>query len=165
MIQQTAFIVVLAVAAYFIFRRASGITRNIRLGKDIKTDDRQNERFRNMVLVAFGQKKMFKKPIPAILHFFIYIGFIVINLEVLEFIIDGLAGTHRIFAPYLGTFYTVLMNIFEFLAIAVLVSCIVFLVRRNIVKVKRFWTYEMKGWPRLDGNLILITEIVLMLAI
>jgi heterodisulfide reductase subunit C len=117
------------------------------------------------MLVAFGQRKMFKKPLPALLHFFIYVGFLVINLEVLEFVIDGIAGTHRIFAPYLGGFYNVLMNIFEFLAVAVLLACVVFLIRRNIVKVKRFWSDEMTSWPRLDANLILITEIVLMLAI
>jgi heterodisulfide reductase subunit C len=108
---------------------------------------------------------MFKKFIPAILHFFIYVGFLVINLEVLEFVIDGLAGTHRIFAPFLGGFYTVLMNTFEFLAVAVLLACVVFLIRRNILKVKRFQSAEMTKWPRLDANLILFTEIVLMMAI
>jgi ferredoxin len=95
----------------------------------------------------------------------IYAGFLVINIEVLEFIIDGLAGTHRIFAPYLGEFYNVLMNIFELLAIGVLLACIFFLIRRNILKLPRFWSAEMTSWPRLDANLILITEIVLMLVI
>jgi heterodisulfide reductase subunit C len=118
-----------------------------------------------MLLVAFGQKKMFKRPIPAILHFFIYVGFLVINIEVLEFVIDGIAGTHRIFAPYLGGVYRLLMNVFEFLAVAVLMSCIIFLIRRNILKVKRFWLPEMTSWPRLDANIILITEVVLMTAI
>ena len=115
-----------------------------------------------MLLMAFGQKKMFKRFIPAILHFFIYVGFLVINLEVLEFIIDGLAGTHRIFAPYLGGLYNILMNVFEFLAVAVLLACLVMLIRRNILKVKRFWSSEMTSWPRLDANVILLTEIVLM---
>jgi heterodisulfide reductase subunit C len=118
-----------------------------------------------MLLVAFGQRKMFKNVIPAILHLFIYIGFLVINLEVLEFIIDGLAGTHRIFAPYLGGFYTVLMNVFEFLAVAVLTACVIFLIRRNVIKVPRFQSTELTRWPRMDANLILITEIVLMMAI
>src|SRR5690606_27968773 len=131
----------------------------------VSINDRKPERWKNLILVAFGQKKMFKRPVPAILHLFVYIGFLVINLEVLEFVIDGIAGTHRIFAPYLGNFYTVLMNVFEFLALAVLVSCVVFLIRRNIVRVKRFWNYEMTSWPRLDANLILISEIVLMMAI
>lgn len=165
MIQQIAFVFILAVAIYFITKRAGRIRKNILIGKEKKIDDRRDERIRNLLLIAFGQKKMFKRPVPAILHLFIYVGFIVINLEVLEFIIDGLAGTHRIFSPYLGGFYTFLMNVFELLAMAVLFSCIVFLIRRNILKLPRFWTYEMKGWPRLDGNLILITEIALMLAI
>ncbi len=165
MIQQIAFVIVLGVAGYIIAKRVSRIRKNIQLGKKAEINDKPRERWRNTLLVAFGQKKMFKRPIPAVLHLFIYVGFIVINLEVLEFVIDGVAGTHRIFAPFLGGFYTVLMNIFELLAVAVLFSCVAFLIRRNVLKVKRFWTYEMKGWPRLDGNLILFTEIILMLAI
>lgn len=166
MIQQIAFVLVLGIASFILFKRISRIKKNIQLGRDFKPEEgRDGDRLRNLLLVAFGQKKMFKRPIPAILHLFIYVGFIVINLEVLEFVIDGLAGTHRIFAPALGGLYTVLMNIFEVLAIAVLFACVVFLIRRNILRVWRFWTYEMKGWPRQDGNIILITEIVLMLAI
>jgi ferredoxin len=165
MLQQIAFAITLIVASYFIRKRVLEIKANINLGKDQKISDRPAQRFRNMILVAFGQKKMFKKIVPAILHLFIYIGFLVINLEVLEFIIDGLAGTHRIFAPYLGDFYNVLMNVFEFLAIAVLLACVVMLFRRNVLKVKRFWSAEMTSWPRLDANIILITEIALMCAI
>jgi ferredoxin len=165
MIQQIAFVIVLLIATYFIVRRASRIRNNIRVGKNVMINDRRDERLKNLLLVAFGQKKMFKRPLPAILHLFIYVGFIVINLEVLEFVIDGLTGNHRIFAQPLGGFYNALMNVFEFLAVAVLVACVIFLVRRNVLKVKRFWTYEMKGWPRLDGNIILVTEIALMLAI
>jgi heterodisulfide reductase subunit C len=108
---------------------------------------------------------MFKRPVPAVLHFFIYAGFLIINIEVLEFVIDGIFGTHRIFAPFLGNFYNVMMNGFEFLAVAVLISCIIMLFRRNVLKLKRFWSAEMTAWPRLDANIILITEIVLMLAI
>jgi heterodisulfide reductase subunit C len=118
-----------------------------------------------MLLVAFGQQKMFKKLVPAVLHLFIYVGFLVINLEVLEFIIDGLFGTHRIFAPFLGSFYTFCLNFFELLALAVVISCIVFLIRRNVLKLPRFWSSEMTSWPRLDANLILIIEILLMAAI
>ena len=165
MIQQIVFIVVLGVAVWIIRKRVTFIKRNIGLGKNVAPADRVSERINNVVLVAFGQKKMFKRAIPAILHLFIYIGFLVINLEVLEFVIDGVAGQHRIFAPFLGAFYTVMMNVFEFLAVMVLLSCVFFLLRRNVVKVKRFWSSEMKGWPQLDANLILITEIVLMLAI
>jgi ferredoxin len=165
MIHQIAFIIVLGLAIYFIYKRASSIAKNIKLGKAIDRSDRPDERFKNLLLVAFGQKKMFKRFIPAILHFFIYIGFIIINLEVLEFIIDGIFGTHRIFAPVLAGLYPVMMNIFEFLALAVLIACVIFLIRRNVLKVKRFWMAEMTSWPRTDANIILLTEIVLMLAI
>lgn len=165
MIQQIAFLLTLGLAVYFIRKRVLFIRNNIRLGKQAEINDRKGDRLQNMVLVAFGQKKMFKKLIPATFHFFIYVGFLVINLEVLEFVIDGLAGTHRIFAPFLGGFYSVLMNIFEFLAVAVLTACVVFLIRRNVLKVKRFQSAEMTKWPRLDANLILFTEIILMLAI
>jgi ferredoxin len=163
--QQILFILTLGTAGFFIRKRILFIRNNIRLGKKNDITDRKNDRLKNMILVAFGQKKMFKRPLPAVFHFFIYIGFLVINLEVLEFIIDGIFGTHRIFAPYLGGFYNVLMNIFEFLAVAVLIACVVFLIRRNILKVPRFWSAEMTSWPRLDANLILCTEIILMLAI
>lgn len=165
MIEQLVFILVLVVAVYAISKRASRIRKNIQLGKDIEIKDRPLQRLRNLVLVAFGQKKMFKRPVPAILHLFIYTGFLVINIEVLEFMIDGASGAHRVFSPYLGSFYTVLMNIFEVLAVAVLISCVFFLGRRNILKVRRFRMYEMTRWPRLDANIILITEIALMLAI
>jgi heterodisulfide reductase subunit C len=165
MIQQLAFLVTLGIAGFLIVKRALTIKRNIQLGKKTEVSDRKSERLKNLLLIAFGQKKMFKKPISAVLHLFIYVGFMVINLEVLEFIIDGIVGTHRIFAPYLGGFYTVLMNFFEFLGVAVLFSCIIFLIRRNVLKIKRFQSYELTKWPRLDANLILFTEIALMLAI
>lgn len=164
-IQQIAFVLVLATAAFFIRKRILLIRNTIKLGKDKSMDDRKGDRLKNMLLVAFGQRKMFKKIIPAILHLFIYVGFLVINLEVLEFVIDGILGTHRVFAPWLGGFYTVLMNVFEFLAVAVLLACVFFLIRRNVLKVPRFWSAEMTDWPRMDANLILITEIVLMTAI
>lgn len=165
MLQQIAFAITLVAAVYFITKRVLGIKANIDLGKDNVISDNASQRFRNMFLVAFGQKKMFKRFTPAILHLFIYVGFLVINLEVLEFIIDGLVGTHRIFAPYFGSFYNVLMNVFEFLAVAVLLACVAMLFRRNVLKVKRFWSAEMTSWPRLDANIILITEILLMIAI
>lgn len=165
MIQQIAFIVTLAIAAYLIRKRVLRIRGNIQLGKKNVLTDRKNQRFSNMLLVAFGQKKMFKKVTPAVLHLFIYVGFLVINLEVLEFVIDGALGTHRIFAPYLGGFYGVLMNIFEFLAVAVLLACVFFLIRRNVLKIERFQSVELTKWPRMDANIILVTEIVLMTAI
>lgn len=162
---QIAFVAVLLAAGYVLFRRIRFIRDNIRLGRPLEIKDHTAQRWRNTILIAFGQKKMFKRPVPAILHLFVYAGFLIINIEVLEFIIDGLTGSHRVFLPFLGSFYTVLMNIFEFLAVAVLVSCIFFLIRRNVLKLPRFRMYEMTRWPRLDANIILMTEIVLMIAI
>jgi ferredoxin len=164
-IPQVIFIIVLGIAAFFIRKRIQRIRAGIMLGKANPEADRRNERIKNVMLVAFGQKKMFKRLIPATLHFFIYAGFLIINLEVLEFIIDGIAGTHRIFAPYLGGVYNILMNLFEFLAVSVLFACFAFLLRRNVLRVPRFWSAEMTRWPRLDANLILTIEIVLMFAI
>ena len=164
-VEQLLFILVLAGAVYAVVVRGKSILRNILRGRGSFPTDRRDERFRNVWLVAFGQKKMFKRPGPAILHFFVYVGFLVINIEVLEFVIDGIAGTHRIFAPYLGQVYPALMNVFEFLAVAVLLSCLVFLFRRNVMKIGRFWSREMTAWPRLDANLILTIEVLLMVAI
>lgn len=165
MIQQILFFILLAGAGYLIAKRVGFIRSTIGLGKKAGITDRKNERLKNVLLVAFGQKKMFKKFIPAFLHLFVYVGFLVINLEVLEFIIDGLAGTHRIFAPYLGGFYTALMNIFEFLAVAVLLACIIFLIRRNVLRTKRLNLPDLTKWPRMDANIILFTEVILMIAI
>ncbi|WP_291783676.1 4Fe-4S dicluster domain-containing protein [Cecembia sp.] len=162
---QLAFLLVLAVAGFIIFKRVGYVRRNIFLGKGEIRNDQPNERWKTMLLVALGQQKMFKRIVPAFLHLLIYVAFVIINLEVLEFIIDGITGSHRIFAPFLGTVYGISMNIFEFLAIAVLVSCVAFLIRRNVMRVERFTKPEMKGWPALDANLILIIEIVLMFAI
>jgi heterodisulfide reductase subunit C len=164
-LQQIVFLITLGIAGFFIRKRINQIRSTISLGKKTTLTGSNKERLKNVLLVAFGQKKMFKRFIPAFFHFFIYAGFLIINLEVLEFIVDGLLGTHRVFAPYLGGFYNALMNLFEFLAIAVLVACIVFLIRRNVLKVARFQSAEMKRWPRMDANLILIIEIVLMVAI
>lgn len=164
-LQQIVFIITLGVAVFLIRKRILRIRSTIQLGKQTEISGDKMARLQNLILVAFGQRKMFKKFIPAFLHFFIYVGFLVINLEVLEFVLDGVAGTHRLFAPYLGEFYNVLMNLFEFLAVAVLLACIFFLLRRNVLKLARFWSAEMTQWPRLDANLILFIEIVLMTAI
>lgn len=164
-IPQLIFLLILAIAAYLLTQRIGFIRSNILLGKPIDRTDQKSSRWKQMLLVAFGQKKMFKRPLPAFLHLLIYVGFLVINLEVLEFILDGFLGTHRLFAPYLGGFYNLAMNLFEFLSLGVLVSCFAFLIRRNILKVERFQKPEMKGWPALDGNLILFIEIALMMAI
>ena len=162
---QVIFLLVFAVAGYILFKRISLLRRNIFLGKRETRNDLPDQRWKTMLLVAFGQQKMFKKFTPAILHLLIYVAFVIINLEVLEFVIDGIFGTHRVFAPFLGSAYGVAMNIFEFLAIAVLVSCVAFLIRRNVMKVERFTKPELNGWPAMDANLILVIEIILMFAI
>jgi heterodisulfide reductase subunit C len=164
-LQQILFVLVLATASFIIRKRIVRIKANINLGKPNPINSHRNERLKNVLLIAFGQQKMFKNMVPAVLHFFIYAGFLIINLEVLEFIVDGVFGTHRVFAPFLGSLYPVLMNLFEFLAVAVLVACVCFLIRRNVTKVARFQSAEITGWAKLDANLILTIEIVLMFAI
>lgn len=165
LLPQIIFIITLALFGYLIGKRVKRIKGNIQIGRSADFGDRKPERWKTMMMVAMGQKKMFKKLIPAFLHLLIYVGFILINIEVLEIIIDGVIGTHRVFAFFLGSFYTFLISFFEILAALVVLACIVFLVRRNILKVDRFKKIEMLGWPTLDGNLILIIEIVLMAAI
>jgi len=164
MLQQILFLSTLVVATYFIRRRINFIAGAIRLGKKTVVDS-DPRRIRNLLLVAFGQRKMFVKPIAAFMHLLIYAGFILINIEVLEFIIDGLLGTHRVFAPVLGQAYPILMNMFEWLALGVLISCFVFLARRHLIKLPRLNSPEGTRWPRMDANLILVSEIILMLAI
>ena len=115
-----------------------------------------------MFRIAFGQSKMIDKPIVGILHLVVYLGFLIINIELLEILSDGFLGTHRVFAPYLGSFYNFLIGFFEIFAILVIISVVLFLIRRNVIKIKRFWNDEMKGWPKNDANLILYIEIVLM---
>ncbi|MBT7623280.1 MAG: (Fe-S)-binding protein, partial [Flavobacteriaceae bacterium] len=115
-----------------------------------------------MLKIAFGQSKMIDKPIVGILHVVVYLGFLIINIELLEILSDGFLGTHRVFAPYLGSFYNFLIGFFEIFAILVIISVVLFLIRRNVIKIKRFWNDEMKGWPKNDANLILYIEIVLM---
>lgn len=161
-LQQILF-AVLAVAAIGLFAwKISGIRRNIFLGKDENYSDHTAERWKNVFLLAFGQKKMFRKPVVAIFHFVIYAGFIIINAEVLEIALDGLFGTHRLFAHPLGVVYPVLINSFEILAAGVILVCVIFLCRRNILKLKRFVSKDLNGWPRSDANYILIAEIILM---
>jgi ferredoxin len=163
LVQQIAFIV-LSVAAIWLFsRNALRIRKNILVGKKEDYTDQPARRWKNLLLLAFGQKKMFRNPLVAILHFFIYAGFIIINLEVLEIFLDGIFGTHRLFSVEMGGLYSWLINAFEILAVAVLVACLVFLCRRNILKLRRFMSHDLDGWPRSDANYILITEIILML--
>jgi len=165
MISQIAFFLLFASMVFFIRRRVLFIARNIRLGRDIQIDDSKAERWKNMLLMALGQKKMFDRPIVGIMHLLIYAGFFLINIEVLEIVLDGLLGTHRIFLPLLGeTFYSLLLNFFEVLALAVVVVCVIFLIRRNVLPIARFRSPELSSFPRLDANLILVSEIILMMA-
>jgi heterodisulfide reductase subunit C len=162
---QVAFLIPLGVTAYLVYRRVSRISANIKLGRSLDRTDNPSARWKTMLRIAFGQQKMFDKPLVGILHFLVYAGFVLINIEVLEIIIDGVTGMHRVFAGPLGGFYTVLISFFEFLAVGVLLACVIFLIRRNVLKIERFTKVEMKGWPALDANLILIIEITLMTAI
>jgi heterodisulfide reductase subunit C len=161
-LQQVVFILAVIVAIWLFTSKAKDIRRNILLGHDEDLSDRKSERWNNLFLLALGQKKMFRYPLVAFLHFLIYAGFIIINIEVLEIALDGIFGTHRMFAGPLGGMYALLINFFELLAIGVLAACIVFLIRRNVLKLKRFMKHELDGWPRSDANYILITEIILM---
>ncbi|MBU6158218.1 MAG: (Fe-S)-binding protein [Bacteroidetes bacterium] len=162
LIAQLAFIACLSAATWFFSKKVKEIRRNIFLGKPEDLTDNPKERWRNMMLLALGQKKMFANPMVAILHLILYAGFIIINIEVLEILIDGITGYHRIFNEPLGSFYSFLINTFEILALLVLVACVIFLVRRNVLKIRRFMSNDLNGWPRSDANYILLTEIVLM---
>jgi heterodisulfide reductase subunit C len=162
MIAQIAFIALAAVAIFLFTKKVNQIRRNILLGRDEDFSDNKPKRWRNLLLLAFGQKKMFRNPLVAVMHFIIYAGFIIINIEVLEIFLDGIFGTHRLFEQPLGFLYVWLINGFEFLAIGVLTVCIIFLIRRNILKLKRFISKDLNGWPRSDANYILIAEIILM---
>ena len=161
-VQQALFVLLSAAATWLFTKKAGEIRRNILLGRDEDLSDHPAQRFKNLMLLALGQKKMFKNPLVALMHFVIYAGFIIINLEVLEIVLDGLLGKHRLFAPLLGPLYNWLINGFEFLAVGVIFVCVVFLCRRNIIKLKRFIHKDLNGWPRSDANYILITEIILM---
>jgi ferredoxin len=159
--QQILFVLLAGIAVWLFVKKARFIRRNINLGREEKFEA-DPARWRNVLLMAFGQKRMFDKPLVAILHFLVYGGFIIINIEILEIILDGIFGTHRLFAPYLGNAYTFVINFFEILAFLVLASCVIFLFRRNTVKVRRLNMPELKGWAGRDANYILIFEIVLM---
>ncbi|RTE53825.1 (Fe-S)-binding protein [Arenibacter aquaticus] len=161
-IPNIVFAIVLFLGIGYFARNVKKLSRNIKLGKDVDTSDNKSQRWNNMVRIALGQTKMVVRPIPGILHIIVYLGFIIINIEVLEIIIDGLLGTHRVFS-FMGGFYSFLIASFEVLAVMVIVAVVLFWIRRNLIKLKRFLNPEMKGWPKKDGNLILYIELVLML--
>lgn len=161
MLPQILFAIVLIVGIGFFAKNVKKLSRNINLGKDVDVSDNKSLRWKNMARIALGQSKMVVRPIAGLLHVIVYIGFIIINIEVLEIVIDGLLGTHRIFAS-LGTVYGFLIGSFEILAILVIIAVVVFWIRRNIIRLQRFIKSEMEGWPKKDGNMILYIELVLM---
>ncbi|WP_299148273.1 4Fe-4S dicluster domain-containing protein [uncultured Dokdonia sp.] len=160
-IQNFIFLVALVLGVGFFVKNIKKLSRNINLGKDVDRSDNKPQRWKNMAKIALGQYKMVKRPVSGILHVVVYVGFIIINIEVLEIIIDGLFGTHRVFS-FLGGLYDFLIGSFEILAFLVLVAVIIFWLRRNVIKIQRFLKPEMKGWPKSDGNIILYFEVVLM---
>lgn len=162
-IQNILFILVLIAAIALFTYQANIIRKNINLGRDVKRNDRKGERLSLMARVALGQSKMVKRPIAGLLHIIVYAGFVIINIEVLEIIIDGIFGTHRIFG-FMGGFYSFLIGSFEILALGVLLACVIFLIRRNMLYIKRLHARELTKWPVGDANIILITEILLMIA-
>ncbi len=164
-IPQILFLVLLVVGFGLFGKSAMRIRRNILLGRDLNRSDNSSERMSTMLKVAVGQSKMKVRPVAGALHMIVYAGFILINIEVAEIIIDGLFGTHRVFAPVLGGLYTAAISFFEILGVLVIAACAVFLWRRNVMKIGRFHSTEMKGWPFKDANYILMIEIILMSAL
>lgn len=163
MVAQILFLAITLAAIALFSYNLRKVIRNIRLGKPANRLDQPQKRLMTMIKVAFGQTKMFFRPVPAVLHLFVYVGFVIINIEVLEIMIDGVFGTHRIFGG-LGLLYNALIGSFEILALSVWLGCAIFLIRRNIIKLQRFAGIEMTTWPRSDANIILISEILLMTA-
>jgi heterodisulfide reductase subunit C len=162
LLQQILFLGAIAITASIVWGRISFIASNIQRGKSLDRTDRKEERQKNMLLIAFGQRKMFEKPVIGLMHFVIYAGFLLINIEILEILLDGLFGQHRLFSGLLGGFYNFVINFFELLAFGVLGVCVLFLIRRNLLIIPRLFSKDLDGFPRLDANIILVSEIVLM---
>ncbi|MBL6643978.1 MAG: (Fe-S)-binding protein [Flavobacteriaceae bacterium] len=156
------FAIILIYAILFFSKNIRSIVRNINRGKPIDRSDQPAKRWGNVFRIALGQSKMVDRPISGILHIIVYVGFVVINIELIEIVLDGLLGTHRLFAPYMGSMYNVLIATFEVFAALVLISVVIFWVRRNAIKIKRFWKPELKGWPKKDADYILYFELTLM---
>lgn len=161
MISSIIFIALCVVAGGFFLFNARKIRRNILLGKDVELNDNKSQRLKTMALVAFGQKKMFTRPVPAILHFFLYAAFVITQVELIEIVFDGISGHHRSFREALGGFYTFVISFIEILSVLAFIGTIAFLARRNLLKVPRLTMNELNGWPKLDANLILIMEFTL----
>ncbi len=164
-IGQIMFTLVIVVAFSTAIRNFEKVRRNILLGKDEEISGNEGQRWKNLLLIAFGQKKMFKRWIPAFLHLAIYVAFLFTQIELIEILIDGFFGVHRFFAPYLGRFYTLIIGTIEILSLSALIATVIFLARRNLLKIPRFIMPEMGGWPRIDGNLILLGELALVTGI
>ena len=156
------FVVVLFLGLYFFSRNLLSLYRNINLGKQINVSDNKKQRFVNMLKIALGQGKLIKRPVSGFLHVVVYVGFVVINIELLEIVLDGILGSHRLFSGFMGSFYGYLIGTFEFLAVSVIFAVSVFWIRRNVIKLKRFFGDNMNGWPKNDANIILYFEVVLM---
>jgi ferredoxin len=161
MIASIIFILLIVAGVTFSTINARKIIRNIRLGKDVNMTDQPDQRWKLMTLVALGQKKMFARPIPAILHIFLYAAFVITQIELIEIFVDGIIGTHRVFRPALGGFYTFMVSFIEILSVLAMIGTIAFLSRRNLLKIPRLVKSELNGWPKLDANFILIAEFVL----
>jgi len=162
MLSSVLFALILGAGIWVFYTSIRKIIRNINMGRDVQINDRKSERWATMFCVALGQSKMVTRPVAGFFHIIIYAGFIIINIEVLEIIIDGLLGTHRVFAKPLGPFYDFLIASFEILALLVVVACVVFFARRAIIRLRRFTSPELKGFPNTDAMIILGTEVVLM---
>ena len=157
------FTIIFVFAILHFSKNVKKIYRNINLGIKEDRSDNKKQRWTQMLRIAFGQSKMIDKPVVGILHIVVYVGFLVINIELLEIVADGVLGTHRVFAPFLGSFYNFLISFFEIFALLVIIAIIFFWSRRNILKINRFWKNEMKGWPKNDANYILYIEVILMM--
>lgn len=156
------FVILFILSVGFFARNMRSVVHNIKLGRPVNRHDQPKKRWLHMARVALGQSKMVQKPLSGVLHIVVYVGFIVINVELLEIILDGFLGTHRLFAPYLGGFYNVLIFTFEIFAALVIVGVSIFWMRRNLLRIQRFWKAEMKGWPKWDADIILYAEVILM---
>ena len=164
-ISNVIFILFFTSAVALFVRNLNRILGNIKLGRDINRSDRPLDRWKNMLRVALGQSKMIRRPVAGFFHIIIYVGFVIINIEMIEIVVDGIFGTHRFLASIIPiSLYNFLIASFEILAILVLLACFIFLIRRNILNIRRFWDKEMTSWPRTDANLILLFEILLMSA-
>ena len=165
MLQQVLFAVVALIAFGFAFRKYQAVYRAVMLGKEVPLMDDKGQRIKNTLLIAFGQKKMFKRPLAAVLHLFIYVAFLFTQIELIEIFVDGLFGQHRFFRASLGGLYVALISFIEFLSLGAFIATFIFLARRNLLKIPRFQKPELNGWPKLDANLILIGELFLIIFI